>query len=378
MRVLHLVADLGRGGAEKQLTLLCGATANAVEHHILAVRELGFHAPRFRELGIPVECLEARRPYSLWPLWVLPRRIRQLRPDILHCWLPSMNLLGGVTAALAVPHRPRVVATIRNVDNWKRAWRTALDRAASALWDRVLCNSQAGLACALQQGISGEKLFWVPNGVERRDPVEEGERRRLRRQWGVRDGGALLISACRLAPQKRVDRVLGIVRRLKTAFPGIRLLICGDGPLGPALRQQTAAFGLLEEVRFAGAVDDTWPLLCASDALVMTSEREGTSNTLLEAMQAGCAIFATGVGDNAALAGGEAGWTGEVGGMAAAIQRTFEEPALLARYRAGALQRARAFTVERMANTTLRHYEAALLRHAPVGHPTIPVAGRGE
>jgi glycosyltransferase involved in cell wall biosynthesis len=377
MRVLHLVADLGQGGAEKQLTLLCGASVGVAEHHVVAVRGLGFHANKFRELGIPLECLGAQRPYSLGPLWTLPHLIRRMRPDILHCWLPSMNLLGGVASALAVPHRPRVVATIRNVDNWKSACRIALDRAASVLWDRVLCNSQAGLECARQQGIASRKLFWVPNGVEQRQPIDAAEREDLRRQYGVPDGGVLLISACRLVPQKRVDLLLGIVQQLKASFPGVRLLICGDGPLGPTLRQQAAALGLLEEVRFAGALDDTWPLLCASDALVMTSEREGTSNTLLEAMQAGCAIFATDAGDNSALAGGEAGWTGEVRAMAAALQQTFERPALLARYQAGALQRARAFTVQRMTDTTLGHYRA-VLRQAPIGHPTIPAVGRGD
>ena len=377
IRVLHFVAGLGQGGAEKQLALLCAETAHAVGHEVVAVREEGVHASTLRQLGIAVSCLHARTLRDPTLILRLAHSIRQSRPNIVHCWLPSMNLIGGLAAQFAYPQRPEVIATVRNVDDWKGGFRVAVDRAASRMWRRVLCNSRAGLECARHQGIPEHKLFWVPNGVVARSPIVDSERLRIRTRWGVPPGGVLLISACRLVPQKRVHLLLPLVQSLKPRFPGVRLLICGDGPDGPALRHQSAAQGLSAEISFAGAVDDPWPLLCASDALVMASEREGTSNTLLEAMQAGCAIFATAVGDNAALVGGAAGWTGDATGLAPALESALAGSAILARYRREAELRAREFSVQKMAASTIGHYQATL-RREPAWQCAAPAVEKGK
>lgn len=377
MRVLHVVAGLGQGGAEKQLVLLCSATSRQVEHEVVAVREEGVHARTLRDIGIPVSCLGERALYHPSILGGLARRMRLFRPDVVHCWLPSMNVMGGLAAVLSGLDRPAVIASVRNVDDWKSPLRIAADRAASRLWDRVLCNSQAGLDCARRQGIPAGKLHWVPNGVVERPISDEREREHTRARCGVPSGGILLISACRLVPQKQVGLLLPILHGLRSRFPGVRLLVCGDGPLAPSLKEQAAALGLSTEVTFTGAVDDPWPLLCASDALVMTSQREGTSNTLLEAMQAGCAIFATEAGDNAVLVGGTAGWTGAAPALSSALADALAQPEILAGYRAMARERAREFTVEKMAASTLGHY-ADLLRRQPEWRHGAPVLGKGE
>jgi len=365
MKILHIVAGLGQGGAEKQLTLLCRESAGRAEHEVIAAREEGPHAADLRRHGVTVECLRAASLSGPSLLYALAQRIRGSRPDVVHCWLPSMNVMGGLAACLAYPDRPAVIASVRNVDDWKRPLRIAFDRQAGRLWDRVLCNSQAGVDCARRQGIPEGKLHWVPNGVEARAPIGEEERARIRHGLGVPEGEFLLVSACRLVAQKRVHLTLSLVRSLRPRFPGLRLLVCGAGPLAENLREQTVSLGLEREVSFAGAVADPWPLLCASDALVMTSVREGTSNTLLEAMQAGCAVFATRAGDNAALIGRDAGWAGEMEAMPAAIENTLSAPALLARYRTGARVRAREFSTSRMASATLGHYESVLrARHS--------------
>jgi len=357
--------------------LLCAETSHLVEHEVVAAREGGFHGRHLSELGIAVTCLGAKCLNSPSLLLRLARQIRQSQPDVLHCWLPSMNLMGGLAARMSYSHRPSVIASVRNVDDWKNWMRVAADRVASHLSDRVLCNSRAGLECARLQGVAREKLYWVPNGVVSRSPLGDEERERIRARWGVPLGGILFISACRLVPQKQVHLLLPTVHELRSRFPGVRLLVCGDGPLGPALREQTAALGLSAEVTFAGVVDDPWPLLCASDALVMTSQREGTSNTLLEAMQAGCAVFATTVGDNAALVGSDAGWTGSASGMLQAMEEALAQPAILARYRAAARDRSREFSVQKMAASTLGHYED-VLRSQPAWQRAAPAMGKGK
>lgn len=357
MRVVHCVAGLGQGGAERQLALLCRATAGQVRHEVFAARAGGFHAAEFERLGVPVTGFGARRLWSPALAVRMAARLRSIEADVLHCWLPSMNLMGALAAALCWPRRPAVIASIRNVDDWKGTLRRATDRWASQAWDRVLCNSLAGLRCAERQGIAREKLHWVANGVEARTRLTAAERDDMRRALGVAGDAPLLVSACRLVEQKQVHRVLELAARLRPRLPALRVAICGDGPLAAPLRAQAAALGLSETVHFLGAVDDAWPYLCAADVLAMTSLREGTSNTLLEALQAGCAVCATDAGDNVALVGGAAGWTGPYDEMAGALERLLARPGMLAQARVSALARAAEFSVERMALATLAHYE---------------------
>lgn len=366
IRVLHCVAGLGQGGAEKQLALLCHATRNSVDHRIVAAGTERFCYPGLPNPLPAVHDAGPASPRDPRTVWKIVRVVREQQPDILHCWLPSMNLLGGLAARLNFQRRPAVLASIRNVDDWKGPGRILADRIASRLWDRILCNSQAGLACARRQGLPDGKLYYVPNGLAERTRLTEAECGRLRAELGVPSRGVLLVSACRLVEQKRVDRLLALMDELKAPFPQLRLAICGDGPWEARLRNEAAMRGLDGKVLFLGALDDPWPLLCAADALVMASVREGSSNTLLEALQAGCVVFATDAGDNAFLVGEEAGWVGDWSALSGALARALESRELLARFRAAAMMRARAYSVERMAAGTLRHYEqlAVLARGA--------------
>jgi len=361
MRILHLVANLEKGGAEKQLFLLARETSHFIEHRVLAIKAEGPWATELRKCGATVSCwfqTQLSTP-SLVPR--LAREIRHRRPDIVHCWLPSINLLGGIAAALACPSRPRVVASIRNVDDWKPSWRVWLDRAASFTWDAVVCNSQAGLECARRQGIPTSKLCWIPNGLASRAPGDRlGERARL----GISAHQPLLAAASRLVPQKRVDRILDVAAGLRVAFPELQVLIAGDGPERAHLESR-AARELPQTVRFLGDLPDPRPLLTAADAFLVTSEREGTSNSLLEALQAGCPVFATDAGDNRLLIG-QAGFAGPAPMLAAALSAALRTPARLDEMRRNASLRAADFSVSRMASQTAALYRRIL---APANVP---------
>lgn len=331
MKVLHLVASLGSGGAERQLYLLCRETAGRVRHRVLAVSSEGRWAEPLRELGVEVECLGSS-PRSPLTLWRVRSRIRAIDPDLVHCWLPSMNILG----ALASGPRP-TVASVRNVDDWKPLAYRLADRAVSPLWSAVICNSHSGAAFTEASGIPAAKVRMVPNGIEFREAPPRPSA-----------PPAVAVTVCRLTPQKRVDRILDTARRLRE----FRFLIAGDGPQRQWLESMAP-----DNVRFLGEVPDPWPLLSTASYFLLASEREGMSNALLEALQAGCVPVVTDAGDNARVV--EDGVSGIVAGpgeFAAAIENNlvrWEEMSRAARARASR------FGVAAMAEGTLEVYSDA-------------------
>ncbi len=275
MKVLHLVASLGAGGAEKQLYLLCRDSASQVDHRVVAIREEGRWADPIRSIGVRVDCLNSaiRAPAVVFRLRGI---ISRIRPAIVHCWLPSANIL-GVLAGWPAP----VIASVLNVDDWKPWTYRMADRFLSRFWSAVLCNSYAGAEWTIRSGIPREKVYTIPNGLDSCPPSVR-----------VRSPELTICLASRLVPQKQVDLALRVAARV----PAARFLIAGDGPLRPKLEAQAPA-----NVRFLGHLDDVSPVYARSDIFLSTSVREGTSNSLMEAMQAGCVPVVTPAGDNARI-----------------------------------------------------------------------------
>ena len=74
------------------------------------------------------------------------------------------------------------------------------------------------------------------------------------------------------------------------------LLLVGGGELENAVREQVAALGLQERVRFLGVRADVADILRASDVFVLSSRWEGNPLSVMEAMAAGLPVVSTAVG----------------------------------------------------------------------------------
>ena len=102
-------------------------------------------------------------------------------------------------------------------------------------------------------------------------------------------------------------------------------------------------------MRFAGHRSDVPALLAAADVFVLPSVWEGQALILQEALRAGVPIVATRVGGNPDLAGGDAAILvppGDAGALAEAVRAVLGDPALAARLRRAAADRARALPGE--------------------------------
>ena len=115
----------------------------------------------------------------------------------------------------------------------------------------------------------------------------------------------LLGSVGRLVSQKRFDRLLESVVFLRE---NTHLAIAGEGPLRGALGQHARNLRLRNRVHFIGYQRNIAPLMDAVDALVITSDREGMSGAMLEALSNGVPVISTDVsGAREALEPGTAG-----------------------------------------------------------------------
>ena len=92
------------------------------------------------------------------------------------------------------------------------------------------------------------------------------------------------------ATQKRIEDLIAVAHRLDQLGVAFELTFIGDGPLRAGLEVQTEALAGRHRVRFLGAISSAQVLdeLAHHDVFLMTSEFEGLSLGLLEAMSRGC------------------------------------------------------------------------------------------
>jgi glycosyltransferase involved in cell wall biosynthesis len=102
--------------------------------------------------------------------------------------------------------------------------------------------------------------------------------------------------------QKRLDRLLDALARLPA---DVHCIIAGDGSQRGTLQAQAGAMGIAARVHFLGDRADVADVLGSLDVFVMTSDREGMSNAMLEALAAEVPVVSTAVSGTEALRRGD-------------------------------------------------------------------------
>lgn len=359
---MHIVAHNGAriwGGAERATALLL-AGLQARGHRVLLLCNDPMVATRAGELGVPTEILPLGGDGMLPHAFRLARRLRALRPDAFLIGTYKKLFLAALGARMA--RVPRVVARVGLETDTPRSakYRFALPR-----WvDAVAVNARRMRpAFADLPGYSPSRVAVIHNGVD--VPVRAQPPGAVRAALGISPETPTVGAVARLATQKRLDRLL----RAITQLTDVHCILAGDGEERGRLASLADALGIAARVHFLGHRTDTGDVLDAIDVFVVSSDREGLSNSMLEALAAGVPVVSTPVsGAEDALeplADGTA--PGEIVGfsedeIASAHRRLLADP----RRRAVMANAARRVATERFGmDAMLARWEALLAGTAP-------------
>lgn len=185
----------------------------------------------------------------------------------------------------------------------------------------------------------------VPPGIDadRFRPLAVAERRECRSRLGLAEDALVVMSVSRLVPRKGMDVLVDAAARLAPRFPGMAVMISGEGRDRERLEKRIAAFGA--PVRLLGQVpNDGLPALygCADIFAMLCRnrwgglEQEGFGIVFLEAAACGVPQVAGASGGAAeAVIEGETGFVvarpGRPDGVTEALERLLEDAALRAR-----------------------------------------------
>jgi glycosyltransferase involved in cell wall biosynthesis len=118
-------------------------------------------------------------------------------------------------------------------------------------------------------------------------------------QFGIGRDSFVFVSIARLDEQKGHKYLLDAFRLLRDidllVYEKAVVLCCGSGELESELRSQVQDLDLQHKIQFLGYRDDVVDLLSISDALILTSVKEGLPLTVAEAMGMRKPVIATAV-----------------------------------------------------------------------------------
>jgi glycosyltransferase involved in cell wall biosynthesis len=102
----------------------------------------------------------------------------------------------------------------------------------------------------------------------------------------------LVLGVGRLAPEKRFDDLVQAFAKLREQLP-CRLEILGEGPERARLEALGDRLGLAGSISLPGFTRDPYSAMRQAAVLVVTSDREGFGNVIVEAMALGTPVVST-------------------------------------------------------------------------------------
>ncbi|WCN83028.1 glycosyltransferase [Micromonospora sp. LH3U1] len=189
----------------------------------------------------------------------------------------------------------------------------------------------------------------------------------------------IVVSAGRLDPIKRYDRLIAAFARVAGDHPDWKLRIYGDGPQRPALVAQVRELGMSDQVQLMGRREDMSTEWVKGSIAAVSSERESFGMTIVEAMRLGLPVVSTDcpVGPREIIQHGVDGLLvpmEDIGAYASALRTLMHDDDLRARLAKLAPVNAARFDPETLADAFARQCSAVLAERGPAPNGSSRVA----
>lgn len=159
-----------------------------------------------------------------------------------------------------------------------------------------------------------------------------------------------IVSVGRLYPQKNQQMLIRAFAKVKDKYPSYQLVIYGEGYLRPDLEKLVADLGLVERVFLPGTTTQILDEVKRSKVFCLSSDYEGMSNAMIEAMCLGTPVISTKVsGTDELIQDGENGLLVELGnvdGLAQAFDKLLGDEALQQQFAQKYIEMASLFKID--------------------------------
>ena len=345
MKILFTLASLGSGGAERVVTLLANRM-NAMGHQV-EIACLKYDDVYYQtDDGVKVvlaEHLGDNLPELFW----LRKHIRQEKPDVVIAFTEGVYCF---TIAALLGTKIPVIASERldpSAMTWKR---NLLKRLLLPYADWLVVQTRTIKEFFPKSIQKKTSVIYNPVNITRPQsltpsPSPKGE-------GGIQSEKKMnrIISVARLFPQKNQAMMIRAFAKVADEFPDWQLVIFGEGPLRAELEFLVSSFKLQDRVLLPGRTGHVIEELRKSKIFCMSSDYEGMSNSMIEAICVGLPIVSTKVsGTDELIEDGVNGYLVEIGdekGMTEALDKLIQNEDLMKQMGEANLKKASFFRMD--------------------------------
>lgn len=298
--IIWWIDHLGPGGAQEDLAVLIKSmsTYNVKQTVVcLNCAPRQDFLDRIQKNKVTVHVIGKKRLFLLVgfvDVWTL---LSRKSFDISVSFLFYADLLGNLFSWVKkIP--VRITSQVSSNRHYSFLQRILLRAVLTRATDVVL-NSRTYLSLAKEYFPPKVPIHVIPNGVKDTKKSSLRKGLRLPAMLDLPEGSILIGSVGRLSPEKRLGDVISALACLLDER--IHLVLVGDGPEKKFLQSAAVSENVSSRVHFTGYIENVGSIFDSLSLFINSSAFEGMSNSLLEAMAAGCPVAVSEIDGNLEL-----------------------------------------------------------------------------
>ncbi len=280
-RVLHLLKSNQFSGAENVAIMIIKGTKNRFGIEGIYVSPNGPISTALNENHVKFE------PLSKFSIINVRRAVKKYKPDIIH----AHDFTASIVAAFSLSGIP-IISHLHNNSPWIKGlnFKSLIYRISSVFLTEIICVSKAIIMEYRFAKSISKKTHVLTNCIEFSSLIEKSSLET------APDGIFDVVFIGRLTKLKNPVYFIEIIKSAVMKIPNLRVAMIGNGELIDDCQNLIENFGLEDNIKVLGFLNNPYGILSKSKMLCITSDWEGFGLVALEAMALEVPVLAKPVG----------------------------------------------------------------------------------
>lgn len=305
--ILYFIPELGTGGTERLVFDLCRLLDSSAFTPSVCTFKGGSYVERLRDFGVKVHLLTDETAHSTSKsvmqkigqfrarVALLDETIKNNGIDLVHShhFGPLLHMAYGRGRKQRFwLHTEHIRPDIENAGSRYlplTGWAYRFPDLVSGVSREVVSYYTENI------GVIRERTRLVLNGVDVKAFAKQGDSSAKRHELGFSSEDFLVGIMANLRPQKNHQNAIIALSLIYENYPGLKLVLAGDGSCRPELERLVRDNSLEGRVHFLGHRPDAEELMEVFDVYCLPSLYEGMPLSIMEAWSAGKPVVATNV-----------------------------------------------------------------------------------
>lgn len=301
MRVLHIINNLGSGGAEKLLEQSLPYMNNkediSIEVLLLTDKNNVFEK-KLIDNDIKIRIIPLRNRYSPLNIYYIRKYIVDGKYDIVHAHIFPSLYWTSIVSKLLFKNKPLFILTEHSTHNSRREklYLRVIEKIIYMSYDKIISISKETQQNLLSWLNLHKKYFYKFKIIENGINVNKFyEAKPYKKSDIYNESTNKTKFICMVGKFSKTKDQKTLIKSMKYLSEDVHLLLIGEGPLINENKKYTNSFGLENRVHFLGFRNDVEKIIKTSDIIVLSSNWEGFGLAAVEGMAAGKPVIASNV-----------------------------------------------------------------------------------